>query len=330
MKQEIIHTALGNLRKVLKVELVWEGQGILDGALFVTIDNVRYTFTVEVIPEVRTYQLQQVETHHQRHKGFLLLAKRIFPKIKEELRRRGIPYIEANGNAFLKTTGLFLLIDKFKPLKQVHNKGNRAFTKTGLKVLFYLLRNKDAINLTQRALAEKTGVALGNIPQVIDGLRKTGYLIPLDKNKYLWENRAALLEQWVAAYATELRPRLKKDNYRLKGNWQDITFDTPMTKWGGEAAADILTNYLRPQKLIAYTQEPRRDLMKKYRLIPDQNGEIEVLEMFWKPQDGRVVPPLLVYADLVLEGGKRNMETAEMIYHEHIQPDLYSLTTQDL
>ena len=62
--------------------------------------------------------------------------------------------------------------------------------------------------------------------------------------------------------------------------------------------------------------------MKNYRLMPDKNGEIEVLYLFWKQEDGKTVPPLLVYADLMLEGGKRNKETAEKIYNEYIKPNL--------
>jgi len=64
------------------------------------------------------------------------------------------------------------------------------------------------------------------------------------------------------------------------------------------------------------------DLIKNYGLIPGDDGEIEVLEMFWKPEYGKTAPLLLVYADLLLEGGKRNKETAENIYHDHIQPNL--------
>ena len=56
--------------------------------------------------------------------------------------------------------------------------------------------------------------------------------------------------------------------------------------------------------------------------MPDKNGEIEVLDLFWKQEDGKTAPPLLVYVDLMLEGGKRNKETAEKIYNEYIKPNL--------
>jgi hypothetical protein len=322
MEREVVHLALENLYHTTGVEAFWHEKGPLDGALDLTVNGRKYTFVVEVKREVRTHQIRQMENYFQQHENFILVANHIFPKIKEELRQKDIPYIEANGNIFLKKADLFLLVDTQKPLSIEKNTGNRAFTKTGLKVLFYLLQHKEAIHFTQRELAEKANVGLGNIPQVIDGLKETRYLIPLNNKTYLWENRKALLERWIAEYATVLRPKLKKERYTLKGGWQDIEFDITKTLWGGEPAADILTNHLRPEKFLIYTQETRMDLIRNYRLMPDKNGEIEVLEMFWNQEAGETVPPMLVYADLMLEGGKRNKETAEKIYHEYIQPNL--------
>ncbi len=322
MEQEIVNIALENIRQNTGIQVFYENIGPLDGVLDLTYDGKRYRFTVEIKRELRTHQLPKIEDYYQHYKDFLLVANHIFPKIKEELRERGIPYLEANGNIFLKKKGLFLFIDSQKPLDIEKNKGNRAFTKTGLKVLFYLLQHKVAINLPQRELAEEVNVALGNIPQVIEGLKETGYLIPVNNKTYTWENRKALLERWIAEYATVLRPKLLKDRYALKGNWENMHFDNYKTVWGGEPAADILTNHLRPEKFLIYTKENRMDLIKNYRLMPDKNGEIEVLDMFWNPTEGKTAPPLLVYTELMLEGGKRNKETAEKIYNEYIQPNL--------
>jgi hypothetical protein len=322
MGKEIIHIALDNLLHNTGIEGFWKETDLLDGGLDLTINGLQYHFVVEIKQEVRAHQLGQIEDYFQQYDNLMLVANRIFPKIKEELRQKEIPYLEANGNIFLKKAKLFMLVDTQKPLQIEKNKGNRAFTKTGLKVLFYLLQHKEAINLTQRELAEKARVGLGNIPQVIDGLKETGYLIPLNNKTYVWENRKALLERWIAQYATVLRPKLVKERYALKGQWQDIALDNHKTLWGGEPAADILTNHLRPEKFLIYTQEDRMDLIKNYRLMPVKNGEIEVLDMFWKQEKGETVPPLLVYADLMLEGGKRNKETAEKIYNEYIEPNL--------
>lgn len=322
MEKEVIHIALENLHLIAGIEAFWQERGPLDGMVDFTIYGQKFTFVVEIKRELRTHQLKQIEEYFHLHPHFMLVAKRIFPKVKEELRQKEIPYLEANGNVFLKKEKIFLFVDTQKPLDIEKNKGNRAFTKTGLKVLFYMLQHKDAVNLTQRELAEKAQVGLGNIPQVIDGLKETGYLIPLNNKTYVWENKKELLERWVAAYATVLRPKLVRERYALKGQWQELMFDNHKTVWGGEPAADILTNHLRPEKFLIYTKEGRMDLIRNYRLMPDKNGEIEVLEMYWKQEKGKTAPPILIYADLMLEGGKRNKETADKIYNAYIEPNL--------
>ena len=65
-------------------------------------------------------------------------------------------------------------IEGNKPVKEERPATNRAFTKTGLRTVFYLLINKDAINLPYRVLAQETGVALGNINNIIGGLKDAG------------------------------------------------------------------------------------------------------------------------------------------------------------
>lgn len=322
MKQEIAHKALEALKQTTGIQTIFKENGPLDGVLEFETNGVAYAYVVAIKQELRTHQLQQIENYFLGNAHFLLIANRIFPKIKEELRLKEIPYLEVNGNIYLKKDGLFLFVDTQKPIAVEKNKSNRAFTKTGLKVLFYLLQHKEAIHLPQRELAELTGVALGNIPQVIDGLKETGYLMPFNNKTYVWENRKALIERWIVEYNTVLRPRLVKERYTIKGNWQELQFDKQKTVWGGEPAADILTNHLRPEKFQIYTKENRMEMIQNYKLKPDKNGELEVLEMFWKSNEGKTAPPVLVYADLMLEGGKRNKETAEKIYHEHIEPNL--------
>ena len=322
MGKEIINIALENLLQNTAIDGFWEETGPLDGGLDLNINGKKHHFVVEIKREPREHQLRHFEDYLQQYENLMLVANRIFPKIKEKLRQKGIPYLEANGNIFLKKEGVFIMVDTAKAMTTEKNKTNRAFTKTGLKVLFYLLQNKEDINLTQRELADKADVGLGNIPQIIDGLKATGYLQALNNKTYIWENITTLIDRWIAEYATVLRPKLLKEKYTLKGNWQDLALKKNISFWGGEPAADILTNHLRPEKFLIYTSENSMELMKNYRLMPNKNGEIEVLDLFWKQEDGKTVPPLLVYADLMLEGGKRNKETAEKIYNEYIKPNL--------
>jgi hypothetical protein len=53
----------------------------------------------------------------------------------------------------------------------------------------------------------------------------------------------------------------------------------------------------------------------------EANGNVEILEKFWKfDEEGDVVPPVLAYADLLATHDGRNAEAARMIYEKRIAP----------
>jgi len=62
--------------------------------------------------------------------------------------------------------------------------------------------------------------------------------------------------------------------------------------------------------------------VKEHRLRADPDGEVEILDTFWNfPAETRqpdIVPPLLVYADLLATLDPRNLEIAKRIREEHI------------
>ncbi len=323
MEREILDIALENLNCQPEIHAEWVNNGIIDGLIKVVINKKEYLFNAEVKKELRQYQLVQIKELRNEIPDLIIVTEQIYPKIKEQLRILEIPYLEVNGNFFLKTDENFCLIDTNKKVTLRKEKANRAFTKTGLKILFHLLNNPELVNQKQREIADMAGVALGNIPQVLNGLKETGYLLNLKQGVYVWERKEDLINRWVNGYATELRPRLKIGTYAIKDDWQKIALDIDKTVWGGEPAADLLTNYLRPEKFTLYTKERNLDLMKKYKLIPKEKGELDVFEMFWDNKNNdNVAPPLLVYAELIIAGGKRNVETAQLIFNEYIKPKL--------
>lgn len=318
--RDIVDRAVANLIEATGLNVKWEEGVYGDGKLIITIEGKEIELYTEVKEHFRHHQ---VEVILRKHKPDLIITKKVYAKEKELLRAEHIGYIEENGNLEIKKNGLFLLIEKKETNKPNREQGNRAFTKTGLKVIFQLLQNPHLINTTQREIAKRAKVALGNIPMIITGLMETGFLIKKNKKEYVWEDKRALLKRWITGYEVTLKPQLFIGQFKQQTNWEDIQLDYPKTLWGGEQAADKLTNYLRPEKYIIYTQENRNVLINKYRIRPDNNGETKIYRQFWKQEEIiETVPPILVYTDLILEGGKRNLETAQMIYNEYIEASL--------
>lgn len=320
---EIVDIALKNLTEATDFRVQWHPGGPFDGFMDIDFGGHGHELIIEVKRQLRAHQLHQLFRYKQDHPNIILVAEKLFPKIKEELRQNRIAYLEANGNFYFQDGPVYILIETNRAVQTKKETGNRAFTKTGLKVLYQFLIDKNLINQTQRIIANETGVALGNIPQVINGLQETGYVLTYQRNHYVWENRKELLDRWVTEYATQLKPTLLKGRFKFRTDWADVRLQIKDTVWGGEPAGDLLTNHLRPEEYTLYTTLNTPALLKAYPLMPDPNGNVMVYEKFWKGEPRtNTTHPILVYADLMLTNNKRCRETAEMIYNEHIQPML--------
>jgi len=330
-EKDILNNALHNLEKVIPINWDWKtidnNKDIgVDGELDILINNLRVLFMVEVKKDVNNHQLFNIIDYKRRVNNFLLIAEKLYPRVKKELRDNGVNYIEGNGNVYINKNDLFLYIDTNKTIKTPKGKGNRAFTKTGLKVIFHFLLEPQLINQTQREIAEITNVALGNIPQIINGLLDANLILKLNKNEYVFNNYEELLNKWIMEFEQTLKPTIFKQRFRFQNknqDWRELQFNNDKTVWGGEPAGDLITNYLRPEKFTIYTKETTKDLMLDYRLIPDDKGDIRVYEMFWNDKMNiNTAPKQLVYADLMITEDKRCKETAKIIFDEYIQPNL--------
>jgi len=332
-ENEIINKAFLNLNQQTKIEANWRpaGNGI-DGEVDIYIRGNNVHMFIEAKRELRNYQVPDLEEMAKKYQHFMVIAERIFPAVKETLREKGINYLDTAGNIYINTEGNYIWLDGKKPAQPKKPVTNRAFTKTGLKTVFYLLLNTDAVNMPYRKLAEQTQTALGNITNVIEGLRETGFILQVNDKIMQLQNKKILLERWIAGYGETLRPALEIgkfrfwDNERL-ANWENLPLQEGKTVWGGEPAAAHLTHYLRSEILTLYTNEEKNFIIPKWRLIPDEKGNVIVYEKFWKDNVFNnpinfnfYAPPLLVYADLMITYDPRNRETATMIYDQYLKP----------
>jgi hypothetical protein len=133
-----------------------------------------------------------------------------------------------------------------------------------------------------------------------------------------------LFIRWVNAYPEELRPKKLIGRYRADTFdwWKQADIEKFQAYWGGEIAAAMLTKYLKPEKIAIYTRQPLGKLMLKHKIRKDLKGNIEIYEVFWEFEypwkHKNIVPPILIYADLLATGDKRNIETADIVYEQEI------------
>jgi hypothetical protein len=248
------------------------------------------------------------------------------------LRKKDIGYIDRVGNCFLHQDGLYILIEDPKGYgPSTRERSGRAFKKSGLKVIFLLLQKAESINDPYRTIGDRVGVSHGTVRYVLEDLATLGYVEVTSTGERLLSKRNDLIRKWAERYGEALRPRLLRGRYRsrhssIRKGWKDIGLDPQRSLWGGEVAADYVTGMLKPEMVTLYTREDMSDVLKKLKAVPDPEGDIEILDMFWQgrdvdsPADGGVpvVPHLLVYADLVASAAPRNVEVADLIYERYL------------
>lgn len=271
------------------------------------------------------HQLQQLE------QPALLVTDYLTPPMAERLREIGVEFLDAAGNAYLNKPPLLVWIKGQRlAAKPVAPEVGRAFQPGGLQVLFALLCNPDALNLPYRELARMAGVAHGTVGWVMADLQQVGFVKDIQGRRgtrRLYDGRR-LLTQWTEAYARNLRPRLLLGRYYIPmiEGWEKWPLDQYAAQWGAEPAAALATDYLRPGELTIYAEKLPGLLAAKQRFVqvpePGRTAVVEVRKRFWDfPDDPKLpglVPPLLIYADLLAIGDGRCLETAQMIYDLHL------------
>jgi len=329
-EQRIVDQAVEGLRQATNLGTSWEGTQAIhetgfDGYLVIDTGSKVIRLATRVKRRAMVHQLNELIQLGKPQADTLLLAEHISDALKQTLRQTGQNYLDGAGNCYIHVADMLLIVQGRK-LTQTPAMAKQPFGKSGLRVLFTLLIQPDAINLSIRDLAQQTGVSVGTAQQTIDYLKKSGYVAAINDKRKRLTNVGKLREQWISRYTTALKPSLTLGRFRLPkslspADWRQLTL-LPGTYWGGDPAADALTDNLRPATLTLYTDQDRTGLLKTYKLLPDPNGPVEVNKVFWKEvttgNDVPTVPPLLLYADLLAIDDPRTTDTARRIYQDYI------------
>jgi hypothetical protein len=308
-----------------------------DAFIRVTINQKIYAFVVEVKNVDRFAMVAQVKHQLEEFEERpLLIAPKLTDAAADKCKELGLNFIDLAGNAYINTPDFFILI-KGQKLDQYQNnpmnyfKGNKALTPTNLRMVFALLCNAEMLNAPYREIAKVAGIALGAVGWGFNDLAARAMTLgDGKKNNRVIIQQEKLIQEWVTNYPIKLRPKLNPRRFKANNLdwWKHLDVKNYEAQWGGEVAADKLTNYLKPNFFTLYLhgKELKKNMNKlivENRLVPDPKGDIELLEAFWDFDDAdflpETVPTLLVYADLIASNDPRNLETAKIIYEKLIQ-----------
>jgi len=268
----------------------------------------------------------------------LLVADYINPNIAKTLKDNDVQYMDACGNIYLNLPPIYVNITGQKPALETKKETNKAFDISGLKLIYGFLCDKSLVSASYREIAEQTGIALGAVGTVLNGLIDAGYLIDQGKaGKRQLINCRKLLDRWVEAYPEKLKPKLLVGEFVSDDSnwWKKIEIEKFGAYWGGETAATKYTDYLKPQVTTVYLPERAGNkllaaarLRKVHNSFEDAVGLVKIYRPFWPEQhtDSKqysylrkdAVHPILIYADLIATADSRNLEPARMLYDSTI------------
>lgn len=285
-----------------------------------------------ILPLLKT---MQIAMRSNNQKNLFVLAPVIYPKIADELVAQDINFLDTAGNVYLNEGEVYIYRSGIKPtIRTTEKNKSRLFSEAGLKMLFGVLNNPEFINLTYRDMAAAVNISAASISIIINEMLQSNYLHEGHNKRKIINSKKTLLSRWVQGYKEQLKPKLLIGNYTSKSfdllrNFKEIDIKEINGEWGGEAAANLYTNYLSPGKLSLFVDGDNKKWMSALKLIPsDSEGEIEILKYFWNKNHPifasnirlpNAVPPLLAYAELITSNDSRNTDTAQRIFDEYIQ-----------
>jgi hypothetical protein len=330
LEKTVVEKALDIFRKQTRIgaDFLYEKAGkelYGDGIVRFTHEGQKWEFKAEVKLRVNRATIAFLKQKMDRAGEGLLVTDYVNPELAEVMKNQGIFFIDAAGNAFIDATPIYIFVKGEKPTKIVKAKPvKRVFKPGGLKLIFALLNNPGMEKATYRDMAKAANVALGTVDFVMTELKELGFLIDMaEKGRQLLKT-GQLLRRWVEAYPENLKPKLVQENFMTNAHhwWKDIKPADFDLFWGGEIAAAKLTGHLKPERYTIYTDHLPGKLIYQFKFQKDPNGNVEFVTPFWtfgwELAEKKVVPPLLIYADLIATGDARAIEAAEIIYDNYL------------
>ena len=312
----------------IEVEELCQTDGDLrtDALLIIKIQHKELRFCTE-IKSVVNKSVIGFMLHHKSDFSHdqLLVTNYVNPVMADKLKTNNINFIDTVGNAYINKLPIFIYVNGNKAKKtQIDSSPGKAFTPSGLKMIYVLLCNEGLLNRPHRDIAKTSGIALGTVGLVIENLKKIGFILDMGKQGKKLVNKKALFDRWCMDYVEKLKPKLLLGKFEGPEDfWKLDHLNSDTGQWSGEVAAFKLTNYLKPQNIIIYAKEKDlRNIIIKNRLNRIENGNIEIFQNFWSDDrtgtDKSIVHPFIIYADLLEINKQRTIETAKVIYDQNI------------
>lgn len=302
-----------------------------DAAVALTINGRKLRYDCEIKKKVDRYALPlHLLNRLGNTQSTLLVSSPLSPDMANRCRDIGLQFIDTAGNAYINDgAGIYVYVTGRRGHAELLPLVSNTMTPAVLRLMFAALAEPALLNAPYRDISSKARISTGAIGKAFETLESRELIGSAANGKRMIRTPELFLNEWASGYAGRLKPKLRKhrfatDNFDHFLNWVP---GLRLAAYGGEQAAMYMTGHLKPEACTIYVDmdDPHalKDIVKNFRLRADPQGRIEVVEMFWNPDDFTkwfpTVPPHLVYADLMASHDSRNITVARELAPDIIQ-----------
>jgi hypothetical protein len=335
-KEELFEKVIEVLQRETNIQIEKKNFGPLndnnkpDGEVWIRLPNGETIHFQMVVKRTLNEAaiIRFVREHVAELRDLLLVTNHVHRKFAIMMKNLGIQFIDTDGNMYINHPPAFIFIHGYQrkdfTFENEYKEG--MFGPAGLKVVFTLLCKRALWNANYREIKTAANTALGTVANTVRELTQNGYLIQQTNKQMKLIRRKELFDKWVDAYIKKTRPKNIIGRFKItrnKDTIQTVNLKRVNAFWGGEIAAYLMTRHLKPEITTIYANKPINNLILFLMLRRDKGGDIEIRERFWNfdimEENQNIVPPILIYADLIATGDARNIETAKLIYDDYLE-----------
>lgn len=259
----------------------------------------------------------------------LLFAPLVSSAAGDELRGRGIDYIDLAGNCHIDIDEVHVAHVEGKKLREQYVAPRERQQAAHYGVYFAIAARPALASATVREIAQLAGAGKSTVDRTLTRLEAEGIVAATKRGRQLLR-RDRLIDRWVAGDVEHLRRRWTVAHYQPRETdpmalERDLARVLGGRTWGlgGGAGGWRLDHYYRGPDTVVHLARPEPELPRRVRALPSAGGPLVVMvtpvpvALSGPVED--VVHPLLVYGELVAAGDERSLDAAARIREGHLE-----------
>lgn len=257
--------------------------------------------------------------------GLIIIAEVIPPKLQNELKNKGVSFIELSSHK------KYLGYPINSVVTQKKERLSNFLSPASIKLQLLLFYNPQSLNESFVTLGKKVGISSVMVHKVFKVFEKINLILPTDtKKRGSFNFNSETVKNWANNFNLKMREKLfiVRCSGKIEATYKGVSY-------GGDLGAVKIGGQIKPQKNILYVDQKNKiEVMKKMNLRPDPSGNVFLYEKFWSfvwnsnEELNNIAPPAVIAADLLMEQDPRATQVAIDIIEKYHGMEVYKKNGQ--